>query len=340
MSTRVFHDQKRSRTYREDDESAVLTDRHQRLNNVLRDLSSSFGHDISVLDLGCGTGRYFHCVSNARRLTGIDISLHMLKEARNPVRREQITCKHIDLICGDISELAIAHESFDFIYSIGVFIRPSSFGPLMCDQLFNLVKPGGRIFITLADGVSPTGRGVYTQLSEVIEQSRFIRPEISYFGDVSTPPQFRFYGCTAIKAARRSGDECMNRFSTVSNGDGQSGDMVWRNVNLITPQILTLVPVEDTFILVDQDVFRNELVIERRVLPFTERDGQYWGPPADDISAIQELERLRRSGANFMVFAWPAFWWLDHYSGLNRYLRSKFQCRLESELVVVFDLRT
>ena len=41
-----------------------------------------------------------------------------------------------------------------------------------------------------------------------------------------------------------------------------------------------------------------------------------------------------------MVFAWPAFWWLDHYSGLNRYLRLKFQCRLESELVVVFDLRT
>jgi hypothetical protein len=210
----------------------------------------------------------------------------------------------------------------------------------MCDQLFNLVKPGGKIFITLADGVSPTGRGVYTRLSEVIEQSRFIRPEISFFGDVSTPPQFRFYGCTAIKAARRSGDESMNTFSTVSNGDGQSGDMVWRNVNLITPQILTLVPVEDMFILVDQDVFRNELVIERRVLPFTERDGQYWGPPADDISAIQELERLRRSGANFMVFAWPAFWWLDHYSGLNRYLRSKFQCRLESELVVVFDLRT
>ena len=95
MSTRVFHDQKRSRTYREDDESAVLTDRHRRLNNVLRELSSSFGHDISVLDLGCGTGRYFHCVINARRLTGIDISLHMLQEARNPVRREQITCKHM-----------------------------------------------------------------------------------------------------------------------------------------------------------------------------------------------------------------------------------------------------
>ncbi len=50
----------------------------------------------------------------------------------------------------------------------------------------------------------------------------------------------------------------------------------------------------------------------RRVRLFLERDGHYWGTPPDDETAIGELERVRRSGIRFVIFAWPAFWWLDH----------------------------
>jgi hypothetical protein len=42
-------------------------------------------------------------------------------------------------------------------------------------------------------------------------------------------------------------------------------------------------------------------------VPLVEREGQYWGSPADDAAAIEELERLRRAGAGFAAFAWPAF---------------------------------
>lgn len=77
----------------------------------------------------------------------------------------------------------------------------------------------------------------------------------------------------------------------------------------------------------------------RRRIPFLERNGEYGGPPTDDEHAIREIERLRHGGASFMLFSWPAFWWLDHYSGMRRYLREKAHCVLEDDRLVVFDLR-
>jgi hypothetical protein len=76
------------------------------------------------------------------------------------------------------------------------------------------------------------------------------------------------------------------------------------------------------------------------VVPFLERNGQFYGPPSDDATAISELERLRVAGASFIAFAWPAFWWLDYYSGLHQHLRSNFRCVLENDRVVLFDLRS
>jgi hypothetical protein len=102
-----------------------------------------------------------------------------------------------------------------------------------------------------------------------------------------------------------------------------------------------LVPAGDAVLLVgDPGPWRgDEVVCGRRAIPFLERDGQYWGAPEDDTVAVRELERLRRAGANFMVFGWPDFWWLEQYPGLHRHLRSHFRCVLENRRLVVFDLR-
>ena len=104
-------------------------------------------------------------------------------------------------------------------------------------------------------------------------------------------------------------------------------------------EINGLVPGGATFILVDEGQWPGgELGAERHVLPFLERDGQYWGAPPDDATAIRELERLRRSGASFLAFAWPAFWWLEYYAEFHRYLRSNFRCVLANNRLVAFDL--
>ena len=100
-----------------------------------------------------------------------------------------------------------------------------------------------------------------------------------------------------------------------------------------------VVPVNEQFILVD-DRELGPLVVQNRVaVPFLERTGGYEGPPRDDSIAIQELERLRAEGATFVVFAWPAFWWLDYYGGLRDYLQRRFACVLRNGRVVIFDLR-
>jgi glycosyltransferase involved in cell wall biosynthesis len=118
--------------------------------------------------------------------------------------------------------------------------------------------------------------------------------------------------------------------------------LLWRQqLGVSARELAARIRPQETFILVDENPseIRDHLA-ERNVLPFLERDGQYWGPPSDDETAIDELARLRKAGAEFMVFAWPAFWWLDHYSGLRDHLRSEFRCVLENDRLVVFDLRS
>ncbi len=76
-----------------------------------------------------------------------------------------------------------------------------------------------------------------------------------------------------------------------------------------------------------------------QAIPFIEKEGKYWGEPADATTAIQEVERLRKEGASFMVIAWPAFWWLEYYKEMHQHLRLNFSCLLENKNLVLFDLR-
>jgi cyclopropane fatty-acyl-phospholipid synthase-like methyltransferase len=111
-------------------------------------------------------------------------------------------------------------------------------------------------------------------------------------------------------------------------------------VLMASRDIAEVIPSDESFILVDQGQFGSEFTEVHRVLPFLEKDGCYWGPPPDNSTAIDELERQRRSGAKFIVFGWPAFWWLDHYTELSRHLRTEYRCVLENERVIVFDIRS
>jgi hypothetical protein len=108
---------------------------------------------------------------------------------------------------------------------------------------------------------------------------------------------------------------------------------------LAAQEVAALIPPGHTIILVDEEQFGGRVGASNRRIPFLERDGQYWGAPADDSTAIRECERLRQAGAEFMILAWPAFWWLDYYSEFSGYLRAKFPCPLANERLVVFDLR-
>jgi SAM-dependent methyltransferase len=109
---------------------------------------------------------------------------------------------------------------------------------------------------------------------------------------------------------------------------------------LAARDITGVIPEEDAFILLDDENFGSLLTAGRRTIPFVEREGRCAGPPPNDETAIQEVERLRRSGANFLVFAWPAFWWLDYYKVFHDYLISNFRCVLRNDRVVAFNLKS
>jgi hypothetical protein len=53
---------------------------------------------------------------------------------------------------------------------------------------------------------------------------------------------------------------------------------------------------------------------------------------------LDELARMRGDGAAYFAFAWPSFWWTEHYARFSQHLRRAFPCILENERLIVFDL--
>jgi hypothetical protein len=109
-------------------------------------------------------------------------------------------------------------------------------------------------------------------------------------------------------------------------------------LEILKDEIEALVPAGDTFVLIDDNQFGDKIVSGRLATPLLQRDGQSWGAPSDDASAIGELERLHQLGVNYIVITWPAFWWLDYYMALREYLSARSHCVLHNSRVIAFEL--
>lgn len=143
-----------------------------------------------------------------------------------------------------------------------------------------------------------------------------------------------------IRADRRQQEALATTSARVN--EAQPGSACWpQQLHFAVEELLKLVPAGSSLILVNEDQWGNEqrTLKDRRVIPFLERQGQYWGPPADDETAVRELERLRRGKADYIAFAWHCFWWLDHYRGFRDYLRERYPCIRADERMILFDLR-
>lgn len=137
--------------YRSDDEIEVTTPNHHRICAQLRRLCLAFPHPISVLDLGCGTGRYFHCLDNVRELTGVDITEEMLEAAKHPVREDQVTVPSIHLIRANAYHVDFPPGSFHLIYSLGMFGNGCPVTEEICNKFHNWLLPGGTLYFNTVD---------------------------------------------------------------------------------------------------------------------------------------------------------------------------------------------
>jgi SAM-dependent methyltransferase len=114
----------------------------------LRGLCGRFDGPIDVLDLGCGTGRYFHALERVQRLVGIDVSRAMLDQARCPVGEVAIPPGSLTLVEGDFLQHEFEAGQFDLVYSIGVLAEHSPFDEVVAARIFRWLKPGGRFAFT------------------------------------------------------------------------------------------------------------------------------------------------------------------------------------------------
>jgi glycosyltransferase involved in cell wall biosynthesis len=96
----------------------------------------------------------------------------------------------------------------------------------------------------------------------------------------------------------------------------------------------------EPIVLIDDGTWEIGPIGGRRRVPLLEHNGQDWGPPADDAAAIRAIEEQRQRGAGYLVFGWPAFWWLDYYAEFSRHVHACYARVVANDCLVVFDLRS
>jgi GT2 family glycosyltransferase len=61
--------------------------------------------------------------------------------------------------------------------------------------------------------------------------------------------------------------------------------------------------------------------------------------PADCAEAVVHLEKLRMGGARFFLLPQPAFWWLEHYTGLREHLEKNAVVKFRDEATcIIYEL--
>lgn len=99
------------------------------------------GHHI--LEVGVGTGKNFDYYPKDGRITAIDFSERMLKQAAQKRDRKQI---NVELELMDIQSLCFADNSFDTVIATFVFCSvPSAVKGMK--ELYRVCKPGGQVLL-------------------------------------------------------------------------------------------------------------------------------------------------------------------------------------------------
>jgi SAM-dependent methyltransferase len=145
-----------ARAYRRHDDEFETSEPCRRFAEWLQQVCATFSEPIDVLDLGCGTGRYFWALRRVRELTGIDASAAMLDEARNPYQADRISARSVNLVEGDLFGHDFGEGRFDLVYSIGVLAEHVPFDATVVALVRRWLRPGGRFAFTTVHPESPS----------------------------------------------------------------------------------------------------------------------------------------------------------------------------------------
>ncbi|MCJ8321896.1 MAG: malonyl-ACP O-methyltransferase BioC [Colwellia sp.] len=118
-------------------------------------------NDLTVLDLGCGTGFFTDLLSGSyQQVIGLDISTKMLNYAKEK-RSTDITWLE-----GDAHKLPLKSESIDFVYS-NLVIQWCDPLDVAIKEILRVLKPGGLfIFTTLVKGTLHELKSSWAQVDD------------------------------------------------------------------------------------------------------------------------------------------------------------------------------
>lgn len=152
----ALYDAGYAQRYRDRDNELEAVESNRALIAWLGSVCERFDRSIDVLDLGCGTGRYFWGLRRVATLTGLDASASMLEEARHPLHAERLAGVTINLVEGDVMSHTFAPGSFDLVYSIGVLAEHVPLDRSVIDRVHAWLRPGGRFAFTTVHPESPS----------------------------------------------------------------------------------------------------------------------------------------------------------------------------------------
>ena len=162
---------------------------------------------------------------------------------------------------------------------------------------------------------------------DALREASFLLAEYGYepVARLSSPPSYHF-----IVPGRHS----------LRENKWHGGNYYAHAVHLAAEELTSLTPPGAVLVVADLDqVGFGSSLGDRQRLAFTERQGTYFGPPATDQQAIDELARGRAAGATHFALMWPAFWFFDAFPRFEQHLRTAHRSVLENERMVVFELR-
>lgn len=182
-SSNLQHSADYARRYREDDERSKDDISHAGKCKIIRELSAAFKEPPTVLDLGCGTGRYFHCLAHPKLLIGVDPSEHMLRQAKNPVNH---ATAQVRLIRGSLQDIEFKPGCFDIVLCIGVFGVTCPLDPFSFNHIAGFLKTNGTLFFTVPEFL-PVDQTWKKRLAQLVEPfllgyaKRYVRLRLKKF---------------------------------------------------------------------------------------------------------------------------------------------------------------
>src|SRR5260221_2074296 len=256
----------------------------------------------SILDVGVGFGKWGHLF---REYTDIIEAEHDPKR----YQREHWQVK-IDGIEGHAAYLTEMHRYLYRQIHIGnacdiIKTLPAYDLILLGDVIEHLEKEIGMQFLRDACGTCSKAVIVSTPRYETA-QTGLCGNELERHRSVWSASDFRKFPGAIVKTIDRDTLLAVlarpGRPPLLCTPPMQAKAADARRLRTAIEEITRLIPPGQRFILIDEEQIRGELA-HLAAMPFLEKDGQYWGPPPGDETAIRELERLRQGGAKYLESA-------------------------------------